>query len=150
MNAAARHILIRLDRDESGYPPFEAEELDVTRVDEGLWRVGQAPAFAYGFAAGDVLSGEVDPNGDLWATGVVSSAGNWCARVIPVEGADQAPIAAEFRTLGCGARETEYGMIVVEPPRGLDPALVLGLLRRGSDESRWHFDLGVVPDGLVP
>ena len=149
MDAEARHILIQLDRDESGYPPYEVEELDVTRVGDGLWRVGASPVFAYGFALGDVLSGEVDPNGDLWATGVVSSAGNWCARVIPVGGADQAPIAAEFRTLGCEARETPYGLIVVEPPRGLDPSLVLGLLRRGSDESRWHFDLGVVPDGVV-
>lgn len=68
---------------------------------------------------GAALSGEVDPNGDLSATGVVSSAGNWCARVIPVGGADQAPIAAEFRTLGCEARETAYGLIVVEPqPQG--------------------------------
>ena len=144
-----RHMLVPLDRDENGYPPYETEEVDVTPAGEGLWQVERSPVFAYGFAVGDVLSGEVSASGELWATAVVSSAGNWCARVLPVGGGDLASVVAAFEQSGCAARATRFGLVVVEPPTALTPAAVLELLQRGADESRWHFDLGVAPEDFA-
>jgi hypothetical protein len=59
-------------------------------------------------------------------------------------------VVAQFQHLGCPARQTPFGLVVVEPAHGADPGPVLRRLRQGARESKWDFDLGVTPDADQP
>ena len=141
------HLSVRLARDAQGYPPFDSEELDVTPVGNGTWRIEAAPVFLYGVARGDILRAAAADDGSMWATEVVSTAGNWCARVIPLDGRDSQPIVDEFRALGCAARDTPYGLVVIEPPATVAVSAVKSALEAGRAARVWDFDLGVMPEG---
>ncbi|HSX68933.1 DUF4265 domain-containing protein [Nocardioides sp.] len=140
------HVLIALERDEDGYPPVDAEELDAVDLGGGRFELVSAPAFAYGIAPGDVLRAEEREDG-IWAVEVVCSSANWLARVIPRAGASTAPAAAEFGRLGCITRESPFGLVTVVVPPKVPALPILRRLYEGQDDSEeWYFDLGVAPE----
>lgn len=141
------HVYVSLERDEDGYPPVDAEELDAIEVGIEQFELVSAPAFAYGIAPGDVLRAVERPDGCLWAVEVVRSSENWLARVIPSAGRPAAPAAAEFASLGCETRETGFGLVTVVVPPAVPAVRILCRLYEGQDGSgEWHFDVGVAPD----
>lgn len=145
--STVQHIYVRLTRDAGGYPPFDAEELDASQVGADTWRIELAPVFLVGIARGDVVRVSKMDDGTLWATEVVSTAGSWCARVIPLGGQQAHPVVQEFLALGCAARDTPYGLVVIEPPAAVDVDEVQRALEAGRAAGRWDFDLGVIPEG---
>lgn len=142
-----QHVHVRLTRGADGYPPVDAEELDASPAGPDLWRIEVAPTFLQGVARGDVVRAAAAADGILWATEVVSSAGNWCARVVPLGGRATGPVAEAFRAIGCSVHETRYRLVVIDPPTSVPVVHVRRLLESGRAEGRWDFDLGVVPDG---
>lgn len=139
------HVILPVVRDENGYPPFDEEEVDATSLGQGLWRLESSPTFSYGVARGDIVRATSGEYGAHRATEVVSSAGNWCARVVPANGASVEDVQSVLRGFGWEVHTTEYQLIVVEFDADVDPVPSVLLLERGQIEGRWHFDLGVDP-----
>lgn len=141
------HVYVAVERDEDGYPPVDAEELDAVAVGVDQFELLSAPAFAYGIAPGDILRAAEGQDGSLWATEVVRSSAAWLARVIPREGRPTAPVAEEFARLGCATRSTRFALVTVVVPPSVPAAKILRRLYEGQDDSQeWYFDLGVAPD----
>ena len=61
----ARHLLIRLEQDDAGYPPYSAEELDATQLGDDRVRLEVVPSFAFGLAKGDIVRAEAYDD-ELW------------------------------------------------------------------------------------
>ncbi|MFB9315449.1 DUF4265 domain-containing protein [Nocardioides plantarum] len=142
-------IHVALEQDSTGYPPYEYEELFVDPVGPGLWKLRVSPAFLMGVARGDVLRADKDANGVDWATQVVSTGGNWCSRVIPLGGRiTLGSVVEEFEKLGCEARETGLGLVIVEPQPDAGVNQILDRLQSGRVEGIWDFDLGVDPRAM--
>lgn len=141
-----QHVYVALERDESGYPPFEAEEIDATEVGRGRFRIEGIPVFVVGMARGDVVRVKRRRGDDrLWVTAIVSNSGHWTSRVVPVDRTALDRVARQFVALGCDAHATPFGMVAVDVPASVPAAAVMQVLRQGQDAGAWHYDLGVVP-----
>ncbi len=141
-----KHIYVSLERDETGYPPYEMEELDATELGRGQFRIEGIPVFVYGIARGDVVRAERAPGDDrLWVTEVVSNSDHWTSRVVPVDKTTFDQVARQFVALGCDAHTTPYGMVAVDVPGSVPAERVMTVLKQGQDAGTWFYDLGVVP-----
>ena len=142
------HVYVSLKRDEDGYPPFEVEEVDAVREGPGRCRILGAPVFLYGMAPGDVVKVvKVEGEGDqLWVTEVLEPSDNWLARVSTHGECTDEDAVTLFRSLGCDANATPFGLVTVVVPPSVEPGPVLQVLRDGQDrDHHWYFDLGVGP-----
>jgi hypothetical protein len=148
MVAGQHHVYVPLIRDEDGYPPVDAEEIDATKVSSGQFRVESVPVFAYGLARGDVVRAARSGSDDrLWVTEVLISSPNWVARVIPRGDFDTATIVRRFQELGCRAHATRYGLVAIDVPPEAIASSVLDQLAEGQDIAQsWYYDLGVSPE----
>ena len=71
---------------------------------------------------------------------------NWLARVVPRGGRDLEPVVEQFRSLGCEAQATRYGLVTITLPVEVDVSTIMDLLRDGQERAgSWYFDLGVAP-----
>lgn len=142
----AAHLLVALERDEDGYPPYDTEELDAVAVGAEQYQVTGAPAFVHGIAPGDVVRAvRAESDDQLWVVSVVRSGDRWLARVVPRGEAGLADVVRRFEDLGCDARPTPFGLVTVVVPPDVPPRELLGVLRDGQDAGRRYFDLGVAP-----
>ena len=140
------HVLVTVERDEDGYPPFDAEELDAVEVEGGRYRVTSAPTFVHGIAADDVVRVvAVQGEEGLWVAEVVEESGHWVARLVTREPTSPEQVVAELEAQGCGVHLGRLGVVVVDVPPDVDPRALLEHLRAGEAEGRWFHDLGVGP-----
>ncbi|GAB3716486.1 DUF4265 domain-containing protein [Mariniluteicoccus flavus] len=137
------HLWIALEQDDDGYPPFVEEELHATAVGPDLYRIDRAPAFAYGIAVGDVVATTTTEDGRVWATSVAVEGDHWCARVVPLGGVEMGRVVKVFTSMGVNASATDYGVVTLDVPAGVEVEHVLAELRAGRDEGDWDFDVGV-------
>jgi len=76
------HLLVQLERDEDGYPPYSTEEVDARALGDDLYEVQGIPVFARSLAPGDVVRvAEFENN--LWIHEVVSESAHTTVRVLP-------------------------------------------------------------------
>lgn len=143
MSNPHEHIYVPIQQGEDGYPPYTQEEVDAYRVEGDLWRIDAAPVFVYGLARGDVVRTRRDEDRNLWATEIVSSEGNWCARVVLRSG--DRDILDPLVTLGCEIYPTDFGLHVVDVSSRTEVEPILAALDRGELDGIWHYDLGVDP-----
>jgi hypothetical protein len=138
---------IRLRQDESGYPPFAAEEVEATELDDHRFRLETVPSFAFGLGSGDVVRA-AHYGTELWVEELVEPSGHSTVRVIALgSNSIDAPRKA-LQDLGCSAFKSRIdGMIAVDVPPSVDFDLVCSYLETGREESRWDFDIGVRADG---
>jgi hypothetical protein len=142
----AIHVYVRLEKDQDGYPPFEAEELDALELGGDRFELLAAPAFAYGLTPGDILRAErrgVDQQ--PWVVEVLEESDNWLARVMPRSGFGAGDVVELFRSMGCDARDTPFAVVTVVVPSRVAAAAVLEQLSNGQERMDWYYDLGVRP-----
>ena len=140
------HAFVALERDEDGYPPFDAEQLDVELRHDGACTVLAVPVFTSGIAVDDIVSVvQVEDDDRWWVTGVLFASGRGTARVAPLGTTSPDEVVAEFVRLGCPAHPTEHGLVAADLPADVDVVALTELLEAGSASGRWHFDLGVEP-----
>ena len=141
------HLLIRLVQDNSGYPPFSAEEVDATEVADHTFRLEGVPAFAFGLARGDVVRTAHDGS-QQWIEELIEPSGHSAVRVIGLAGRSVDDVKATLELLGCLTFPTVIdGMIAVDVPPHVDFDEVRGLLLQGRELSHWDFSEGVRGDG---
>lgn len=140
------HAWVALEQDEDGYPPFEAERLDVEVRHDGACTVLAVPVFTSGIAVDDIVSVvQVEDDDRWWVTGVLLASGRGTARIAPLGSTTTAQVVAELAAHGCVATATEHGLVTADLPADVDGAALAELLDTGSASGRWQFDLGVEP-----
>ena len=79
-----------------------------------------------------------------WVQRIVHNSDNWLARVVPRGGRDLEPVVEQFRSLGCEAQATRYGLVTITLPVEVDVSTIMDLLGDGQERAgSWYFDLGV-------
>ena len=138
----AVHLLVQLQRDEQGYPPFEAEEIDAVELGGGLCRLESAPTFARGLAVGDVVRA-VAWEGGLWVDALHEPGGHSTMRVVGLRGSRTDEAARLVQDLGCAVSTGQLDLLVVDVPPGVRVADVTAALEPGRVAGRWDYDVGV-------
>jgi hypothetical protein len=142
-----RHLLIGLEQDEDGYPPFKAEKLDAIEVGDHRFRLDAVPAFAFGVAKGDVVRVE-RYEGDLWIVELLEPSGHSTVRLIGLGTNSVETPRGALEDLGCATANTVIdGMISVDVPPSVEFETVYEYLMRGQATSTWDFNVGVRGDG---
>lgn len=136
------HVRVQLERDGSGYPPFEAEELDAVELGGGLLRLTTAPTFAHGLANGDVVRA-VQWQDALWVDALHEPSGRSVVRVVGLGGRSTAAAEALVQEWGCDVRAGQLGLTVVDVPAGVCVQVVLQALEPGRRDGLWDCDVGV-------
>jgi hypothetical protein len=140
------HLYVKLEQDDDGYPPYTSEELDATLVEEDLWAIDRAPAWAYGISRSDVVRVQRDHDSSLWITEVVQPSSNWCARVKPRAEVRDSSVVDLFKQLGADVWPTRFGLVVVDVSGDVPPTPIMDALQDGVENGSWYFDLGVGPN----
>lgn len=148
-DSAVVTLHIRLKRDASGYPPFDAEEVEARHVGEHQYELVRPPLFAHGLAVGDTVGVWHDTDGSIstWIDSLVSAGGHSTFRAIGLGGqpADRPRRIAE--QLGCTVVEGHTpGMIAVDVPPTADVVALYSAFAAGRDAGSWDFDIGVLSD----
>ena len=136
------HVRVQLERDESGYPPFEAEELDAVELGGGLLRLTTAPTFAHGLANGDVVRA-VEWEDALWVDALHEPSGRSVIRVVGLGSGSTADAEALVRERGCDVRAGQLGLAVVDLPPEVPVQAVADALEPGRRDGLWDYDVGV-------
>lgn len=143
----ARHLLIGLEQDDTGYPPYTAEELDATELGDDRFRLDVVPSFAFSLAKGDIVRAERYDD-QLWIVELLEPSGNSSVRVIGLGGRGVEEPTRALRALGCSITNTLIDrMIAVDIPPAVDFDSVHALLLTGQEASVWDFNVGVRADG---
>lgn len=133
-----------LRQDDSGYPPFAAEEVEASEVGDHRYRLESVPVFAFGLAKGDVVR-VVHYDEALWVEELVEASGHSTVRIVGLVGGHTVDEPRrEVEDLGCLAYPTVIdGMIAVDVPPSVDFDLLYACLERGRNDSKWDFSVGV-------
>lgn len=133
-------IVVKLERDEDGYPPADYEGLWALPVGDGLFRIDNVPFFARGIAWGDIVSATVEQQ-ELRFIHVVRASGHSTLRLI-IHDAKELPSVSWFlEQQGCAIERSHIpGLISVDVP----PAASIDSLRKTLDEGeaqdRWGYE----------
>jgi hypothetical protein len=145
------HVVFPLEVDD-GWPPVSAERVWAARVRNDTYRVENAPWFALGVAAGDIVYA-VAPDDDSWPVFVEKRewSGNCTIRLIlaqdgELEGDPQA-VLDRFTPFGIdGEVAAKYRLVALTVPPSAPVRQVKDVLRRGEAEGWWAYEEGCVGD----
>ena len=140
-----------LVRDAYGWPPIESEGLWAEPLGDDLFRIGNSPWFVPGISDGDVVHALAGSDGVLWAIKRAKSSGHMTVRVIPSREhsppLDLQGVADLFVPHGVTAESiSEYRMVALDVPPGVDLVAVKQLLVNGEVSGLWGYDEGSVSD----
>lgn len=110
-DGSAVKVLFEVDDDDGG---FLIESVWATAEDEG-YRIDNIPFFARGFASGDLVAAEREPDGSLRCTKLVAASGHSTLRIAFEDAGDIQGIRHELRQLGCDS-ELGFGIVAVDVP----------------------------------
>jgi hypothetical protein len=134
---------IKLRQDETGYPPFSAEEVAATEVGDHQYRLESTPAFAFGLAQGDIVRAQ-HYGPELWVEELLQSSGHGTVRVVALGAHSMETPRVALEEMGCSVSPTVIdGMIAVDVPPHIDFNPVEEFLRSGRETSSWDFNIGV-------
>jgi hypothetical protein len=111
-------ILFRIERDEDGYPPEDAESVWAVPV-EGGYQIDNVPFFVRDIALGDIVSAEPAHDGMLEFTGeVIRRSGHSTYRVLLREQREGDPDTSieELKSLGLGVEMDLDCLLAVDVP----------------------------------
>lgn len=139
-------LRVRLQRDPSGYPPFESEELSGQRLEEHLFELLTAPAFAFGLARGDVVRARHFPEmRGLWLDEFVSAGRHSNVRAITLGGrVSDEPRLIAVRHGGVVSQTPVEGLIAIDVPPDADFRAMFEELRAGRVAGEWDIEVGVM------
>ena len=133
-------VLVRLEQDEDGYPPFAVEGLWASRHTSGALILDNIPFFARGVAPGDSLDVE-NQGSETWLKQVVSSGGASVFRIRAATEADLGRIREELLDLGLPSEvDSKLLLVAVEVPINADIRPLLNYLVEGQESARFDFE----------
>ncbi|MEU0490355.1 DUF4265 domain-containing protein [Nocardiopsis sp. NPDC006139] len=150
-NASDDHVKVhfRLEIEEDGWPPANAESL--WAVDLGGWsvRLDNTLWFVRGVASGDVIRVQPDDEGVLWAGETVQASQNRTIRLIVVKddgsAAARQSVREAFHRLGATGEGIErFRMVALDVPPQADLPKIRKLLEHGETKERWYWEEGCV------
>jgi hypothetical protein len=126
-------ILVSLEQDDSGYPPFDTESIWAIRTEEG-YRVDNVPFYSPAIALGDVVQAE-ERDGAFRYVRTLRPSSNSLIRVVAYRGQDLESIQADLDGLGCvtEADARRYLIAVSVPPT----ASLSGIRAYLEERHRW-------------
>lgn len=144
------HVVFPLEVDASGWPPVSVERVWAEPLGGDRYRIDNAPWFATGVAAGDVVRA-VPPEPGSWPVFVESIewSGNCTIRVIPLEGGalagDLRAVLDAFAPFGVtGEGAGRWPIVSLTVPAEADIAAVKRLLDEGERVGTWSYEEGCV------
>lgn len=137
---------VKLEQDDSGFPPYASEELLADSVGDHLYRLDTVPAFALGLARGDVVRvAHYGPEATPWVDDIVEESGHSAVRVISLDGRPMDELKRLCESLGCTTFPTMVdGMMAVDVPPEAHFAQLAKHLDAGCHECKWDYSVGVV------
>lgn len=94
-----------------------------TTAEDGGYRIDNIPFFARGFAWGDVVAVEREPDGGLRCKELVAPSGHSTLRAVIEQAGDIQPVRDALRHLGCDS-ELGFGVVAVDVPPSVPYARV--------------------------
>lgn len=133
-------ILFRLERDEDGYPPEDAESVWALPVDEG-YQVENIPFFVRDIALGDVVKAEPAEDGMLEFSGsVLRRGGHSTYRVLLLKKRNGDPETSiqELQALGLGVEMDLDCLLAVDVPPHVTLDGIREFLFEKIDSGEWE------------
>jgi hypothetical protein len=93
-------MVFPLDQDEDGYPPVASERLWVQKIAENRFRLDNIPFYARNVSCEDVVSGRLDPGGELVFDQILEPSSNSTFRVIVHKLSDLDRVKSEIDSFG--------------------------------------------------
>jgi hypothetical protein len=122
------------------------EQLPVTPLGEGRFRLEEMPAFAYRISAHDVVTATQDEQGSLRFAEVVEKSGNRTVRFLlsrfPIESEEAQAILAHVTELGCRYNNLKTNVVSIMVPPQMELDQVVNRLREARvwweySDPRW-------------
>ena len=111
-------LVLRLERDEDGYPPVDLERIWIEQIDENTAKVDNIPFFSKEVALGDVVRFEKFGE-ELRYVSTVRRSGNSLVRVVYYPPADPTELRRCIEELGCETElDAAHTLIAVSVPPG--------------------------------
>lgn len=135
-------VFVALERDESGYPPWDEEEIWAIPQGDGLFELDASPTFADGLSHRDLVHA-VAFEGKWWVDRVEEHRGHSTIRIIAFDDSTHDEIIDLGRRYGCDVDHTELaGLYAVDIPPAGDYAGLRRALAEGQAHGWWDFDEG--------
>ncbi len=151
--ATASHIKLRvkLDQDDSGWPPVESEGIWAIKLENGNYQIDNIPWFAKNLAVDDEVKAYPDSEGVLWYAEKSNWAGHLTIRLIPLMDGTWAEKMDLVRNTFVASGITveglsQYGIASIDIEPGVDfPRLKLSLID-GEVKGLWSYEEGCISD----
>lgn len=151
--ATASHIKLRvkLDQDDSGWPPVESEGIWAIKLENGNYQIDNIPWFAKNLAVDDEVKAYPDSEGVLWYAEKSNWAGHLTIRLIPLMDGTWAEKMDLVRNTFVASGITveglsQYGIASIDIEPGVDfPRLKLSLID-GEAKGLWSYEEGCISD----
>jgi Domain of unknown function (DUF4265) len=131
-------LVLRLERDDDGYPPVEFERLWIEKIDDSTAIVDNIPFFSRDVALGDLVAFE-EVGDELRYVATVKRSGNSLVRVVYYSPTDPTELRRRIEELGCETElDAAHSLIAISVPLGDHLARLQAFLT----SSEAHGDLG--------
>lgn len=118
-------------------------------AEDGGYRIDDVPFFARGFAWGDVVAVERDPDGGRRCTKLVAPSGHSTIRLAIANAGDIQRVRQELRLLGCDS-ELGFGRVAVDVPPNVPYPRVREYLDARFAEKLLDYEEGCLGQGSAP
>jgi hypothetical protein len=133
-------VVFLLERDESGYPPVDAESVWVELLDDRRAQIDNIPFFVREATLGDIVMYSREGE-ELRYLSTLHRSGNSLVRVVCYPKADPTQMRRQIEKFGC---ETEYdsnhGLIAVNVPPTGDLEGLRAFLELGEDQGEIGYE----------
>lgn len=136
---------IAIERDASGFPPFDAEEVDAVRLGDGRFRLATPPVFTKDLAVGDVVLAQTH-DGVPWIVSVEAQGDHGTVTVITLGDLDTSGMEALAAQVEATTRSGAVpGMIVFDVSPTTNLAGLLSQLAAGAHDGTLDYQVGCYP-----
>jgi hypothetical protein len=151
--ATACHIKLRvkLEQDDSGWPPVESEGIWAIKLENGNYQIDNIPWFAKNLAVDDEVIAHPDSDGVLWYVEKSNWAGHFTIRLIPlIDDTWTEKIALVRNTFVASGITVEglsqYGILALDIEPGVDLPRLKLQLTDGENKGLWSYEEGCISD----
>lgn len=142
-------LRIKLQRDDSGYPPYESEQVLARAVEDHIFRLETIPVFAFGLALEDLVRTRHYGNPQtLWVEELHRPGGHSTIRVVVLGDTPAAAPRKLIEELGGKVENSPIeGLMAVDVPPDVDFRKIEEGLIEGQEVGRWDYNIGVLAEG---
>jgi hypothetical protein len=143
-------VVVKLEKDEDGYPPLDYEGLWAIPLGEGLFQIDNIPFFATCIALGDVVSATSE-RGELRYREVVRPSGHSTLRLLIHDEKEVPAVRELLEKLGCASERSHIPRLIsVDVPPAVPLDTLRPLLDEGESQGRWGYEEACVAAGQMP